>query len=611
MTTSSRDHRTKAELREENEQLRDRLDEAEQTLNAIRSGDVDALVVSGPQGDQIFSLTGAERTYRLIIETMNEAALTVDLAGTILFCNQRFAGLAKCAIAEIVGRKLTAFVGPSQQSLLQKLMADAQAGPTQRSLALRAADGGVVSVQLAASALVDAGNTSICLVASDLTELEGQADSIRVLLAHQRALEESKTELQAANVALLQSRLAALNVSEDAIAARRQAEELSSQLLREATERKQAEEALKESEQLFRVLFQNLQSAVALVNEHGEFTIINQSFLRVFDLADDSNIKNVNDRDWSQWQVFDEQGALLDVDEHPVRKVALTGRPVRDQLVAVKAPENPNFKWLLVSAEPLLDDHGHVHRLICTYHDITEHKQAEEEIKTALAEKEAMLKEIHHRVKNNLQVISSLISLQSDHLTDERLRDEFNDVRNRVSSMALIHEKLYQAGDLARLNFADYATSLLSSLWHSHSTLAEQVRLILALTPVALSIEAAVPCGLILNELAGNALKHAFPHSCAGEVTVGLEHDATTGTVCLRVHDNGVGLPEGLDWRQSRSLGLRLVQILAGQLGGTLEAGPGPGTEFRIVFPATTRRRQQPPSSAIARPVLVHSMVPC
>jgi two-component sensor histidine kinase len=151
--------------------------------------------------------------------------------------------------------------------------------------------------------------------------------------------------------------------------------------------------------------------------------------------------------------------------------------------------------------------------------------------------------------------------------------------------MALVHEKLYQTSDLARLNFADYATSLLRSLWRSHGTLAGKARLHLELAPVALSIEAAVPCGLILNELAGNALKHAFPHAGGGEVTVGIEHDLSNNSVCLRVHDNGVGLPADLDWQKSCSLGLRLVKILAGQLFGTVETGPGPGTEFRIIFP--------------------------
>ncbi len=216
--------------------------------------------------------------------------------------------------------------------------------------------------------------------------------------------------------------------------------------------------------------------------------------------------------------------------------------------------------------------------------DVTGRKQSEEQIKASLAEKEVMLREIHHRVKNNLQVISSLVSLQADSLTDDRIRQELNEVRDRIRSMALVHEKLYQSSNLQQLNFADYSASLLQYLWRSHGALAEKVRLNLVVAPVVLPIEAAVPCGLILNELAGNALKHAFPGNVGGEVTVGLDYDPANDAIRLRVHDNGVGLPSGLDWRQSSSLGLRLVQILAGQLHGTVATGTGSGSEFTVAF---------------------------
>lgn len=154
--------------------------------------------------------------------------------------------------------------------------------------------------------------------------------------------------------------------------------------------RNQAEEALRESEQQFRVLIQNLKSAVALVNENGEFTIVNRAFLQIFELNYDSSIINVNARDWSQWKVFDEDGSLLDVDEHPVRKAALTGMPVRDKLIAVKAPESTELKWLLVGVEPTMDAQGQIHRLICTYHNITARKMAE----NALREREEQLRSL-------------------------------------------------------------------------------------------------------------------------------------------------------------------------------------------------------------------------
>ena len=218
------------------------------------------------------------------------------------------------------------------------------------------------------------------------------------------------------------------------------------------------------------------------------------------------------------------------------------------------------------------------------FQDITERKHAEDKIKAALAEKEVLLKEIHHRVKNNLQVIASLVSLQTDGMADDRLQGEFDAVRDRVRAMALVHETLYQTKDLARLDFAAYSERLLHYLWEAHRGPAQSVRLSMAVAPVILPVDMAVSCGLILNELASNTLKHAFPNRHDGAVTVGMDHEAATGAVSLWVRDNGIGLPAGQDWRQSKSLGLRLVQMLTKQLRGTVETGSGPGTEFRISF---------------------------
>ena len=152
-------------------------------------------------------------------------------------------------------------------------------------------------------------------------------------------------------------------------------------VLADITERKHAEEALRESEEQFRVLTQNLQSGVALIDGRGSFIIVNTSFLRMFDLSPDADILNINSRDWSLWQVFNENGALLDIDEHPVRKAALTRTAMKNRLIAVRTPSRDDLKWLLVSAEPILDALGNVHRLICTYYDITELRAAEEALR--------------------------------------------------------------------------------------------------------------------------------------------------------------------------------------------------------------------------------------
>jgi len=197
MSSESKDHRTRAQLLEELEQLRWRVEEAEQTIEAIRHGDVDALVVTSPRGEQIYSVTGAEHVYRVIVETMNEAALTVDQDGTILFCNQRFCELMRTRMQGALGRKLMIFAGRPQQATLQAILTNAQTEAIQRRVTLRATDGTVVPVQISAGPLQADNTLNVCLVASDLTELEASANSIQVLREQQQALEESEARFRA------------------------------------------------------------------------------------------------------------------------------------------------------------------------------------------------------------------------------------------------------------------------------------------------------------------------------------------------------------------------------------------------------------------------------
>ena len=226
--------------------------------------------------------------------------------------------------------------------------------------------------------------------------------------------------------------------------------------------------------------------------------------------------------------------------------------------------------------------------------EIDERKQVEERLQSSLHLKEVLLKEIHHRVKNNLQVISSLVNLQADTIDNPDVRGLFRDVRDRVRSMALVHEKLYQSEDLACVPFDAYVESLLNYLRHAYGHAEAAIRFTMNLQPVLLSVELAVPCGLIVNELITNALKHAFPGRDRGEIVTDL-YSSPDGTVSLRVRDDGIGLPPELDWGRLRSLGLRLVQMLIGQLNATLEFNGADGTEFQITFklPKTAKEEEQ------------------
>jgi two-component sensor histidine kinase len=201
----------------------------------------------------------------------------------------------------------------------------------------------------------------------------------------------------------------------------------------------------------------------------------------------------------------------------------------------------------------------------------------------SLQEKEVLLKEIHHRVKNNLQVISSLLNLQSAHVEDPQATEIFQDSQNRIRSMALVHEKLYQSQDLARVDLAEYIRNLATYLFRAYSANATGVTLDIQADDVFLTIDTAVPCGLILNELISNALKHAFPDGQAGEICVKL-HANGDHQVTLSVADTGVGLPKDLDLNTTTSLGLQLVHTLADQLDGHIELNGTRGTEFNITF---------------------------
>lgn len=342
----------------------------------------------------------------------------------------------------------------------------------------------------------------------------------------------------------------------------------------ETTESMMVEEKLKESEALYRGIGESIDYGVWVCAPDGRNTYASESFLNLVGITQEEcsnfgwgQVLHPDDaeRTIAAWQECVSTGSKWDV-EHRFR-----GR-------------DGQWHHVLARGVPVRNEQGEITCWAGINLDISRIKQAEEQIKASLGEKDMLLREIHHRVKNNLQVISSLVSLQAASLEDEQMREVFSDVRDRVRTMALVHEKLYQTDNLAQLNFADYATSLLRYLWRSHGALGEKVRLQLAITPVVLPIEKAVPCGLVLNELAVNALKHAFPNGNSGEVTVGMEFDPGAESVCLWVRDNGIGLPEDQDWRQSQSLGLRLVQILANQLQGAVEKSPGPGTEFKISF---------------------------
>lgn len=268
-----------------------------------------------------------------------------------------------------------------------------------------------------------------------------------------------------------------------------------------------------------------------------------------------------------------------------------------------------DYAWIETASTPIFDDENNLKGFVCGNRNISDRKHAEEQIKTSLEEKEVLLKEIHHRVKNNMQIISSLLSLQSRYIKDENYLAIFKESQDRVKSMAMIHESLYKSNNLARINFEEYIHKLVSGLFSSYGIDENIIKTKMDLDKIRLDIDTAIPLGLILNELISNSLKHAFPQynqnsknnifanqivesniplnvhfthpeEIKGELTISLLQD--DDMLKLVVGDNGIGFPENVNFRNTESLGLQLVNTLVDQLKGEIKLEKDNGTKFTL-----------------------------
>lgn len=239
--------------------------------------------------------------------------------------------------------------------------------------------------------------------------------------------------------------------------------------------------------------------------------------------------------------------------------------------------------WLDVYYYAELDDDGEPYAVDQIYVDITEMKEKESLVESSLKQKEALLREIHHRVKNNLQIISSLIKLESATLKMPELKSMFTETQNRIKTMALIHEKLYHAKDLSVIEFYDYVKNLIYNLYNTYGVKTERVLPVISFRSVYLDIDTAIPCGLIINEVISNSLKYAFPDERNGRVYINLT-ESEPGEYLLTIGDDGIGIPKEVDFSSPESLGLRLIKILSEQLSGKISLVRSSGTEFRITF---------------------------
>ncbi len=339
------------------------------------------------------------------------------------------------------------------------------------------------------------------------------------------------------------------------------------------TELKRTQQALIDSELKYRTLIENMSEVILYVDNEDRIIFVNDNAFDMFGYTKKELIGVIANE-----LLVDEEYKDFIKDRNKLRRHGFT-----DKYEVKMKKKTGEVIWVEISSAPLKDTSGNILGSIGIHSDVTDRKKYENAIESSLKQKEMLLKEIHHRVKNNLQIVSSLIKLQSSHVKDKEIHSMFAESQNRIRTMALIHEKLYRSSDISVIEFYDYIKNLVDNLYTTYGISIDRVKPVFEFRSIYLDIDTAIPCGLIINELVSNCLKYAFPDLIKGTISINLT-ETGGGDYVMSITDTGVGIPDDIDFKNSTSLGLKLVKILSEQLGGKVELLRGNGTEFRISF---------------------------
>ena len=342
-------------------------------------------------------------------------------------------------------------------------------------------------------------------------------------------------------------------------------------------EREQALEDTREAEEKYRALIETTDTGYVIINDRGEVLDANAEYVR---LTGHLSLDDIIGRSVTEWTSPADRERNAAAVESCMRQGF-----IRDLEIGYIQPDGKTVP-IEINATVIESKEGS--RILTLCRDITYRKTVFDNLQASLREKEVLLMEIHHRVKNNLQIISSLIALQAGKISDREILMLYEDLNSRIRAMSLIHERLYQSGDFARIDFAEYITIITSDLQNTYRLFCGNCSVEFDTDHVELDIIKAIPCGLMLNEIISNSFKYAFPPAFVGKGTIRISyHERDDETIELIVSDNGVGLPPSVDPEKNKSLGLSLIYLLAEQIQGTIRIDREGGTRYTVTFSKT------------------------